>query len=63
MLSFEIIRKRKAIQICCDDEGLNRLVGTLENLRGTATHVHLRSPASGGNELNEKDPWGTTGVS
>lgn len=63
MLSFEIIRKGKAVQICCDDEGLNRLIGTLEKLRGTATHVHLRSPASGGSELSEENPWGTKGVS
>lgn len=63
MLSFEIIRKGKAIQICCDDEGLNRFIAMLEKLRGTATHIHLCSPAHGGNELNEENPWGTKAVS
>ena len=63
MLSFEIIRKGKAVQICCDDEGLNRLIGALEKLRGTATHIHLRSPAGGGNELSEKNPWGPMAIS
>src|SRR5882757_2276802 len=58
MLSFQIINSGRGIQIFCDSEGLATLAGSLEKLRATAGHIHLRTPSNGGHELSEKTPWG-----
>jgi hypothetical protein len=58
MLSFEVIDSGQTIQILCDQQGLETLIGALEKLRGTADHIHLRSPSNGGRELSEQTPWG-----
>lgn len=57
MLSFEIIESGKAIQICCDAEGLAILKKKIASLEKFG-HVHLRSPRSGGNDLSETTPFG-----
>lgn len=57
MLSFEIIESGKAIQIYADDAGLLLLRRALERVT-SAGHLHLRSSANGGNELNDANPWG-----
>lgn len=62
MLSFQIVNDAKAIQICCDDEGIDRLVAALRRLRGTATHLHLLAPSAGGRELSDKCPFGEDAV-
>lgn len=61
MLTFHIERQGKAIQICCDDEGMAVLIKALEDVR-TEGHLHLRTPENGGRELNEKDPWGIKAI-
>jgi hypothetical protein len=61
MLSFEVIESGKAIQICADDEGLRVLRKALERVT-SAGHLHLRTIANGGNELNDANPWGQAAV-
>jgi hypothetical protein len=56
MLSFEVIESGKAIQIFADDEGLSILRKALEQVT-TSGHLHLRSIANGGKELDEVNPW------
>ena len=58
MLSFSVARNGKTIQIDCDHAGLGDLLATLEGLKRSATHVHLRSPK----ELSDKTPWGEPAV-
>ncbi len=63
MLSFEVIKSGKAIQVTCDAEGLSKLIGSLAELIGQrADHLHLRTPEAGGNELNKTTPFGGEGV-
>ena len=57
MLSFELVRDGKAIQIDCDSEGLATLVQALERVRQTG-HLHLLAPSAGGRELSDETPWG-----
>ncbi len=57
MLSFEIVRSGKAIQIDCDSEGLATLIHALERVR-QAGHVHLWAPSACGHELSDETPWG-----
>ena len=54
MLSFELIESGKTIQICADDEGLALLRNALERVTSSG-HLHLRTIANGGNELNDKN--------
>lgn len=42
------------VAICCDDEGLEKLISYLESLRGRHDHQHLMTPAWAGNELTEE---------
>lgn len=61
MLCFEIIRSGRAIHIAYDAEGMATLVEALRRAIPEG-HVHLRAPASGGNELCETNPWGDPAV-
>lgn len=61
MLSFEIMKSGKTIQIHIDREGLSVLTRALNDLKAFG-HIHLRSPPSGGRDLNEVTPWGTPAV-
>jgi hypothetical protein len=61
MLSFEVIEAGKAIQIFADDEGLSLLQRALEQVTSSG-HLHLRSIANGGKELNDANPWGQAAV-
>jgi hypothetical protein len=61
MLSFEVIESGKAIQIFADDEGLSLLRKALERVPSSG-HLHLRSVANGGNELNDANPWGAATI-
>ena len=62
MLSFEIADGGRAIQVCCDQKGLETLICELEKLRGTAAEISLYSPSRGGKDLSDKDPWGVKTV-
>ena len=61
VLSFELANEGRAIQIHCDKEGLATLTTALERVR-TSGHLHLRTPANGGRELSEKNPWGKEAI-
>jgi hypothetical protein len=61
MLSFEVIESGKAIQICADDEVLSLLKRALEQVTSQG-HLHLRSVANGGKELNDANPWGKPAI-
>jgi hypothetical protein len=61
VLSFEMVNDGKAIQILCDSEGLDTLIGALDRVR-TSGHLHLRTPSNGGRELSEKTPWGDDAI-
>ena len=58
MLSFQIVNEGKAVQICCDHDGMSILLEKLAQLIRDPDHVHLRSPASGGKDLSETTPFG-----
>jgi hypothetical protein len=61
MLSFEVIESGEAIQIFADDEGLSLLRKALEQVTSSG-HLHLRSIANGGKELNDANPWGRAAI-
>jgi hypothetical protein len=61
MLSFEVAESGKAIQIYADREGLAVLQSALERVVNLG-HVHLRSKANGGKELNDPNPWGNAAI-
>jgi hypothetical protein len=56
MLSFQVTRERRTIQICCDDA----LIAVLKKLRGSGSHVHIWAQSAGGKNaiLNEANPFG-----
>ena len=60
MLSFQVIREGRVIQICCDDQGIDALIAVLAELRGSGSHVHIWARSAGGKGaiLNEEDPFG-----
>jgi len=62
MLSFQIVRNARAIQICCDDDGIDKLVTVLGVLRGSGSHIHLLAPSMGGKELDDEGPFGEESV-
>ncbi len=64
MLSFEIDESSNAIQVCCDDNGLDLLISELMRLKGNGKgeHIHLRAPSAGGRILSDHNPWGTRAV-
>lgn len=62
MLSVEIKENGKAIQIDCDDAGIDVLIDRLSKLRGSGGHTHLCAPSAGGDILSEQTPWGSPAV-
>ena len=60
MLSLRITRSGRAVQITCDDDaGITKLTDTTATkLRGSGSHVHLRSQSIGGSDLSEKSRFG-----
>jgi hypothetical protein len=60
-LSFTLTDQGKAIQINCDNDGLDALIAALQEARA-AGHLHLRSPGNGGRLLDEQDPWGNPAI-
>lgn len=62
MLSFELTNEGRGIQAYCDEQGLATLIRALEKLRSTRGHMHLCTPANGGRDLSEKNPWGADAI-
>ena len=64
MISFEVTNGGSAVQICCDDRGIDALVDILAKLRGSGTHVHLYAPSRthGRRELTDENPFGEEAV-
>ena len=59
MLSFQVADTGRTVKVFCDAKGMAILLSALAKLVGErASHVHLRTPGEGGNDLNEKTPWG-----
>lgn len=47
-----------SVELFLDDDGIDRLIGELQRLRGKTTHIHNMTPSWGGAELSEKVPRG-----
>jgi hypothetical protein len=65
MLSFELIRDGKAIEIQCDDRGIDALIDVLGKLRGSGSHIHLLAPSHGGGSsaaLSDMTPYGQKAI-
>ena len=63
MISFQIQDMGKEIQVYCDDDGIDLLLSKLIRLKeNNVGHVHLRSRSAGGDDLNDKTPWGDDAV-
>lgn len=60
MLSFQVIREGRVIQIYCDDQGIDALIAVLTQLRGSGSHDHIWAQSAGGKNaiLNEENPFG-----
>jgi hypothetical protein len=61
MLSFHLVREGSALQVHCDDRGLDALIDVLKKLRGSGTHVHLWAPSIAGEAhaaLSDTSPFG-----
>jgi hypothetical protein len=61
MLSFEVRDSGQTIQIACDSQGLDILIGALERVRSSG-HLHLRAPSCGGHDLSDMTPFGKPAV-
>jgi hypothetical protein len=49
----------------CDDRGIDELIGVLEKLRGSGSHIHLRVPSNGGaasEVLSDVTPFGQKAI-
>jgi hypothetical protein len=62
MLSFSLADEGRTVEISCDEEGMAKLIKALEEVRADGDHIHLRTPADGGRDLNEKTPWGKDAI-
>jgi hypothetical protein len=58
MLSFSTKKSGHLIQLYCDDAGIAKLIDVLSKLRGSGSHIHLRAPPAGGNDLSCETPFG-----
>jgi hypothetical protein len=62
MLSFNLAAEGKTVEISCDEEGMAKLIKALERVRADRDHIHIRTPANGGRDLDEKTPWGQEAI-
>jgi len=65
MLSFKLSNQKRAVEIDCDDAGIELLVSTLLALKGSGSHVHLRAEEAGGGKvapLSSVTPYGESAV-
>lgn len=61
MLSVEIIRNGDAVQVMCDQAGLDQLRSAVD-LLGKNGHVHLSTCSAATFVLSEQTPWGRKAV-
>jgi hypothetical protein len=54
MLTVEHNPKIDAVEIFCDRDGLELLIGKLTRLKDRGGHIHLMTPAWAGDELTEE---------
>lgn len=64
MLSFQVTKTGDTVTIYCDSNGLDELINTLIRLKSDPDlgHIHLRAPSSGGETLNDQNPWGEEAI-
>jgi hypothetical protein len=62
MLSFQYVEKYNAVQVYCDEEGLQTLIAALDDVRSSGGHLHLRAPSGGGHDLSDETPFGEKAV-
>jgi hypothetical protein len=65
MLSFQLVRDGSAIQVHCDDLGIDALIDVLRGLRGSGDHTHLWAPSlmgDGAATLSDVTPFGEKAV-
>lgn len=53
MLTVELNEAKEALEIYCDEEGLDLLLKKLQSLRSRGGHVHFMSSSWAGEELDE----------
>ncbi len=59
MLSFKLENEGRAIQIAMDHDGMNKFITLLHALKAKGGgHMHFRTRANSGDELDERTPWG-----
>lgn len=63
MLSFKIVQSGNAvaIQVHMDEQGLERLIHKIDSARRHG-HMHLCTPSNGGNELDDRTPFGDEAI-
>ena len=54
ILTVEHNEKQEAIEVYCDNEGLDLLIRNLNNLKKNKGHLHFMTPSWAGNELTEE---------
>ena len=54
MISVEFNEHVEAVELHLDRAGIENLILQLESLKSVASHLHLMTPAWGGNELAEQ---------
>jgi ABC-type transporter Mla MlaB component len=65
MLAFTLTNENRAIEIDCDDAGIDALVGVLLSLKGSGSHIHLRAANHSQDklaQLSSVTPWGDPAV-
>ncbi len=53
MITAELNEKLDAIELHLDTAGIESLIAQLEDLKAYDSHIHLMTPAWGGEELSE----------
>lgn len=61
MLSFALSDEGRTVVINCDGEGMTKMIKAFERVRAHG-HIHLRTAADGGRDLDEKTPYGEDAI-
>ena len=65
MLAFKLRDQNQAIEITCDDAGIDAHVGALTALQESGSHIHLSAPHHGDDKfatLSSVTPWGDPAI-
>lgn len=54
LLTVELQKEGDVLEVFCDEEGLDSLLHQLQLLRSSGGHLHLMTPAWGGDGLSEE---------